>query len=117
MNTNTTLGQQGEKTAETYLLAQGYTLLHRNYRYKRAEVDLVMQKDRFLVLIEVKTRSSRQYGNPEEAVSGRKQEMLFLAAEELIQELDWQHEVRFDVVSIFWHHSHPEVLHIEDAFH
>ncbi|GAA4310743.1 YraN family protein [Nibribacter koreensis] len=117
MSTNTSLGQQGEKAAEHHLVAQGYELLHRNYRFKRAEVDLVFRKGHFLVLVEVKTRTSRQFGYPEEAVSGRKQEMLFLAAEALVEELDWQQEVRFDIVSIFWHHQTPEILHIEDAFH
>lgn len=117
MSTNTTLGQQGEKVAEDYLVKQGYELLHRNYRFKRAEVDLVLKKDQFLVLVEVKTRTSRQYGYPEEAVSGRKQEMLFLAADALVEDLNWQQDVRFDIVSIFWHHQTPDILHIEDAFH
>ncbi|QHL87885.1 YraN family protein [Nibribacter ruber] len=117
MSTNASLGQLGEKAAEAYLVTHGYQVLQRNYRYKRAEVDLVVLKERFLVLVEVKTRSSRQYGFPEEAVSPRKQEMLFLAAEELVQQLDWQHEVRFDIVSIFWHPTSPDILHIEDAFH
>ncbi|MFB9863222.1 YraN family protein [Rufibacter immobilis] len=114
---NTHLGKMGEHAAEAYLQAQGYLVLEKNFRYKRAEVDLIAAKEKMLVLVEVKTRSSHQYGYPEEAVSERKENLLRLAADYYIELHQWQHDVRFDVISILWRHGQPEILHIEDAFH
>ena len=117
MTHNTQLGQQGEKAAELYFLNLGYAVLERNFRHKRAEVDLIVAKDKVLVLVEVKTRSSYNFGFPEEAVSARKEELLQLAANHYLEVHQWPHEVRFDVVSILWRAGKPEILHIEDAFH
>ncbi|WP_460894656.1 YraN family protein [Rufibacter soli] len=117
MTHNTQMGQQGEKAAEDHFLSLGYVVLERNYRHKRAEVDLIVAKDQVLVLVEVKTRSSYRYGFPEEAVSARKEELLHLAANHYLETKQWPHEIRFDVVSILWRAGKPEILHIEDAFH
>ncbi|WP_210489605.1 YraN family protein [Rufibacter aurantiacus] len=114
---NTNLGKLGEQAAEAHLTALGYQVVERNYRYKRAEVDLILVKEKTLVLVEVKTRSTHQYGFPEEAVSSRKEAMLQLAADYYIEQHQWPHDVRFDVVSILWRKGQPEILHIEDAFH
>ncbi|ALI99184.1 YraN family protein [Rufibacter tibetensis] len=114
---NTTLGKLGEQAAEAHLSALGYRILERNYRYKRAEVDLIASKEKVLVLVEVKTRSTHQYGFPEEAVSSRKEALLQLAAENYIEVHGWQHDVRFDVISILWEKDQPKIFHIEDAFH
>ncbi|MBC3540581.1 YraN family protein [Rufibacter sediminis] len=114
---NTTLGKLGEQAAEAHLIAHGYQILERNYRYRRAEVDLIVLKETTLVFIEVKTRSTHQYGFPEEAVSSKKEVMLQLAADYYIEQHQWQYEVRFDVISVLWHQDRPEILHIEDAFH
>ncbi|WP_192822892.1 YraN family protein [Rufibacter sp. LB8] len=117
MTHNRHLGQQGEAAAEAFLQRQGFEILDRNYRYRRAEVDLIAKKDKLLILVEVKTRSTHAFGFPEEAVSARKEEMLHLAAEHYLEKINWQHEVRFDVISILWRNHQPEILHIEDAFH
>ncbi|WP_210462169.1 YraN family protein [Rufibacter roseolus] len=114
---NTNLGKLGEQAAEAHLTTLGYQVVERNYRYKRAEVDLILVKEKTLVLVEVKTRSTHQYGFPEEAVSSRKEAMLQLAADYYIEQHQWPHDVRFDVVSILWRQGQPEILHIEDAFH
>ncbi|WP_207433412.1 YraN family protein [Sabulibacter ruber] len=114
---NTHLGQLGEQAAEAYLAQNGYLVLEKNYRYKRAEVDLIVTKDKVLVLVEVKTRSTNAFGFPEEAVSTRKEAMLQLAADYYIEQRQWQHDVRFDVISILWRSGQPEIMHIEDAFH
>ncbi|MBA9076174.1 MULTISPECIES: YraN family protein [Rufibacter] len=117
MGHNTHMGRQGEAAAEAFLLQKGYLILARNFRFKRAEVDLIATKEKVLVLVEVKTRSSQAFGFPEAAVSARKEQMLHLAAEHYIEAMNWQHDVRFDVISIIWHPDRPEILHIEDAFH
>ncbi|SFU69459.1 YraN family protein [Pontibacter akesuensis] len=109
-------GQSGESLAAAYLQQQGYTLLHQNYRYRRAEVDIIAQKNDLLVFVEVKTRTTDRYGYPEEAVSSRKEELLLSAAEAFILEEGWQQEARFDIISITLT-SPPTIHHIEDAFH
>ncbi|WP_205503572.1 YraN family protein [Rufibacter psychrotolerans] len=114
---NTHLGQLGERAAEAYLTAKGFTVLERNYRHKRAEVDLIVAKEKLLVLVEVKTRSTYAYGFPEEAVSARKEALLQLAADHYVEQHQWRHEVRFDVISILWKNGQPDLVHIEDAFH
>ncbi|RAU84395.1 YraN family protein [Pontibacter arcticus] len=109
-------GQQGEDSATQYLTENGYTILCRNYRYKRAEIDIIAQKPDLLVFVEVKTRTTAKYGHPEEAVSRRKEELFLEAAAAYIEEINWQHDVRFDIISITL--TDKQVLHhIEDAFH
>lgn len=82
------LGYDGEDAALRYLLDRGYQLVHRNYRYRRAEVDLVVRRGQeLLILVEVKARSGVQYGYPEEFVTERKRQLLRLAAEQLQEEL------------------------------
>ncbi|AKD02683.1 YraN family protein [Pontibacter korlensis] len=109
-------GQLGENHAAAYLQQKGYTVLQQNYRYKRAEVDIIARKADLLVFVEVKTRTSNNYGYPEEAVNSKKEEMLLSAAEEYILQEEWQHEVRFDIISVTLT-SPPEIHHIEDAFY
>ncbi|MDX5419488.1 MAG: YraN family protein [Hymenobacteraceae bacterium] len=109
-------GRDGEHTAAAYLLKQGYTILQKNYRYKRAEVDIIAQRGNLLVFVEVKTRATNRYGFPEEAVNRKKEELILSAAEEYILQTDWQHEIRFDIISVTL--SSPiGIHHIEDAFH
>ncbi|GEO02885.1 UPF0102 protein [Adhaeribacter aerolatus] len=110
-------GLAGEEVAAQYLTAKGYTVLARNFRYQRAEVDLISQLDNLLVFIEVKTRSSLKHGYPEEFVSRRKIELFQLAAEEYISRINWQHDIRFDIVAITVNQGAYTCHHIEDAFH
>ncbi|MBF9252929.1 YraN family protein [Pontibacter sp. 172403-2] len=115
-NTHIRTGRHGEGMAARYLQQSGYTILHRNYRYKRAEVDIIAQKDSLLVFVEVKTRATDVYGYPEEAVSPRKEELLLTAAAAYIEQQNWQHDVRFDIISVTLS-APPVIHHIEDAFH
>lgn len=109
-------GQHGEDQAAHYLQQQGYTILRQNYRYKRAEVDIIAQKGDLLVFVEVKTRTTDRYGYPEEAVNRRKEALLLSAAEEFILQQEWQGEARFDIISVTLA-SPPAIHHIQDAFH
>lgn len=109
-------GQLGESHAAAYLREQGYEVLRQNYRYKRAEIDIIAQKGPLLVFVEVKTRSTDRYGYPEEAVNAKKEAMLLNAAEEFILQEEWQQEVRFDIISVTLT-SPPAIHHIEDAFY
>ena len=77
-------GKQGEQLAERYLLDQNYTILHRNWRYSRYEIDIIALKNEVLHFVEVKLRSSKNYGMPEEHVSKKKFKFLTQAADEFL---------------------------------
>ena len=65
------LGKKGEDLAVSYLLKQGYQILTRNFRYQKAEVDIIARKEDVLAIIEVKTRSTPDFGNPQDFVKGK----------------------------------------------
>ena len=112
------LGQAGETAAAEYFVARGYEVLARGYRHGRAEVDLVLrQGTALLVFVEVKTRSSSQYGTPETFVSARKKELFRLAATHLQEELDWRGDIRFDIVALTQLSQGFRIEHFEDAFY
>jgi len=115
-NAHIRTGQAGEALAAAHLQQQGYTIVQKNYRHRRAEVDIIAQKENLLVFVEVKTRGTDRYGYPEEAVNFKKEALLLSAAEAYIEETAWPHDIRFDIVSITLT-SPPVVHHIEDAFH
>ena len=114
---HTELGIEGEKYACEQLISKGYTLLSRNYRWNRAEIDLVMKDKDRIVFIEVKTRNTAVFGKPYEAVTKSKQKQLIKAANAYIQEKEVQEEARFDVVSIVWNSHGISMEHLKDAFY
>ena len=112
------LGTTGEVIAADYLQKEGFRILAKNFRYKKAEIDLIAQKDKLLIFVEIKTRSSDKFGFPEEFVSNRKIELFLMAAEEFILQKDWMHDIRFDIISISASgNGNFNIHHIEDAFH
>jgi putative endonuclease len=112
------LGQAGESAAADYLTAQGFEVLARGYRHGRAEVDVVARQGTALLLfVEVKTRSSSQFGTPETFVSERKKELFRLAATHLQEELDWRGDIRFDIIALTQLSSGFRLEHFEDAFY
>ena len=110
-------GEAGEEKAVRYLISKGYTILHRNYRHRRAEVDIIARKEKTLVFVEVKARGTDEHGWPEEAVNWKKEKLLLQAADHYIHHTNWLHEVRFDIISLTRSGSTFQVHHIEDAFH
>jgi len=112
-NTNET-GQHGERLAANFLEKKGFEIVERNYRCGKAEIDLIARKDRWLLFVEVKTRSSVGYGNPEEFVDPGKISRLYFAAEQYIYRINWQGHVRFDVVSVKLG-GDTIITHFEDA--
>jgi putative endonuclease len=109
-------GNIGEQWASKFLEEKGYEVVERNYRYKKAEIDIIVKKEKVLVFVEVKTRKSKLYGEPEEAVNQAKINLVLAAAENFIESYNWMFDIRFDVIAI--HYTHPvEIMHIQDAFH
>ena len=110
-------GKEGEDLAVDFLKKKGFTILERNYRHKRSEIDLIIRQDNWLVFVEVKARTSVAFGYPEEFVDYQKQKMIFAGALEYMYTLNWQGNVRFDIVSVDLSDSEPEIRHFEDAFY
>jgi len=110
------LGAIGEKIACNFLLEKGYTVLHKNWRHKRDELDLVTRFDDLLVFIEVKTRINSYMGSPVEAVTKGKQQRLIRAAQAYIETYDIDLEVRFDIIGIIKNQQQEEIIHVENAF-
>jgi len=111
-------GIKGEQIAENFLLRKGYTILERNWRSGKKEIDIIAETNGLLIFIEVKTRATTYFGYPEDAVSANKQDFMKLSAEAYIMEHVQFSEVRFDVISIiFVNDIVKEILHIEDAFY
>lgn len=103
--------------AAEYLSAKGYEVLERNYRYGRAEIDLIVKIKNWLVFVEVKTRSGSDFGFPEEFVDRAKEELILTAAENYIYKIDWEGNVRYDIVSVLGTVAGWEIEHFEDAFY
>jgi len=108
------LGKKGEEESIHFLLSQSYQILEKNYRYDRAEIDIIAKKDDLIIFVEVKTRSSPFYGNPEDFVSEAQQKRIVKAASHYIEEKQIDMNFRFDIIAII---NHKELLHFEDAFY
>lgn len=110
------LGRKGEDEAARYLQRNGYEIIERNWIFDRHEVDIIARNDEYIVFVEVKTRSSNQWGNPEEAVSKARIKRMVQAADFYLNEYDIEEPVRFDVMAVLWNGRTFEIEHIDDAF-
>lgn len=110
-------GTSGEKMAAGYFTSIGFTVLHTNWRHSHWEVDIIAHKNNILHFIEVKTRRTKKFGHPEEAVSKKKIQNLLNAAEEyLYQHPEWK-RIQFDVLAITVLKNEPvEYFFIEDVY-
>ena len=110
-------GQWGEDLAAEYLIKEGLTVSARNWRYKRAEIDIIAWEGDILVFVEVKVRDSISYGRPEEMVNHRKQRFLIDAGMAYMRAVDHQWEIRFDIIAITGRPDQVrEIKHFRDAF-
>jgi putative endonuclease len=108
------IGKQGEDLAADFLVQKGFDVVARNYRHKHAEIDLIVRKDDWLIFVEVKTRSSTAFGEPESFVDWKKGRKIMEAAEEYIFANDWHGHIRFDIIAVTLGHP-PKIVHFEDA--
>ena len=106
-------GKLGEDMAAMHLSNKGYTILCRNYRFKKSEIDIIALGNNTLVFIEVKFRKNASYGNPEEFVTSKKEALILLGAENYIFTNGWKGKIRFDIISIT---NKESVVHFQDAF-
>lgn len=111
------LGAKGEEIAKKYLQQKGFQIIDQNWRFgNNDEIDLIALDGDELVFIEVKTRSSNEFGEPEEFVNRKKQRFIVRAANFYIDKKDIDKEVRFDVVAIILNPFEENIRHIQDAF-
>ncbi len=116
MATHNELGEKGEELAVEFLQKNGYQILERNWRFKKAEVDIISQKNDVLAVVEVKTRSSNYFGNPQDFVNPKKIQLLVEAINEYVTSKDLDVEVRFDIIAILKNKNAFDIEHLEDAF-
>jgi putative endonuclease len=112
-----TLGKKGEDIAAAFLKKKGYNILFRNYKCSFGEIDIIAKHKKTLSFIEVKTRSTKKYGLPQEAVTPAKQAKISRVALEFVQRYKMENRAaRFDVVSVQSLNDGYEVDLIENAF-
>ena len=111
------LGKLGEETAASYLKDRGYDIIARNYRYRRAEIDLIARKGDTLAIIEVKTRTGTSLERVLEAVNRRKRERLVEAADHFLNSNRLQVNTRFDIIWVTRIKKDLRLEHIKDAFY
>jgi putative endonuclease len=112
-------GARGEDLAHRFLQKAGYTVVARNWRAEdgSGELDLVALDGQTVVIVEVKTRASAEFGLPEEAVDRAKRTHLVRTAARYAREAEVPfQEVRFDIVSILLDSHRPSIEHIRGAF-
>lgn len=111
-------GREAEQLAKRWLEGKGYVLVEENYRYKHAEIDLIMTFQGLLVFIEVKFRGGTGYGYAEEFVDYRKRQLIIRAADYFIHKIDWHQDIRFDIVGVYRdRYGNIAFKHFEDAFY
>ena len=111
------LGALGEELAVEFLEKNGYKILETNWTFQKAEVDIIATKDTVLAVIEVKTRSSIEFGLPQDFVKPKKIQLLVKAINEYVISNDLDLEVRFDIIAIQKENKGFLIEHIEDAFY
>ena len=115
-NLNQEIGQNGEEIASRYLRSLGYHILERNVRTPFGEIDLVAEHEHMIVFVEVKTRTSADFGWAEEAVNFRKQKRLSRLAAWYLARLKGECQARFDVLAIEMGAHSPELRLVQNAF-
>jgi putative endonuclease len=111
------LGKQGEQFAVDFLQNNGYEIFETNWVYQKAEVDIIAKKENILAIVEVKTRSSIDFGLPQDFVKPKKIQLLVKAVNEYVTQNDLDVSVRFDIIAIQKNGNEFIIQHLEDAFH
>lgn len=111
------LGKQGEKMAVEFLQKNGYEILETNWTFQKAEIDIIAQKENTLAIVEVKTRSTLDFGLPQDFVKPKKIQLLVKAVNEYVISNDLDVEVRFDIIAVHKDGESFVIEHLIDAFY
>ena len=114
------VGNKGENIACTFLESKSYNIVEKNFRAAKCEIDIIAQKDEYIIFIEVKTRSSQKFGSASQSVGGAKRKNIIKAAEMFIalNDLYIDMQPRFDVIEVYIDvkAGRNYINHIEFAF-
>lgn len=111
------IGEQGEQIAQQLLIDKGYSIEAINWSFQKAELDIICKTKTEIVFVEVKTRTSRYFENPKDAVTPKKQKNIIRAANAFIEQSNCNMGARFDIISVLLEEDKIEIEHIEDAFY
>ncbi|PKB16811.1 YraN family protein [Flavobacterium sp. 5] len=111
------LGKQGEDLAVAYLKKNGYIILNTNWTFQKAEIDIIAKIENTLAIVEVKTRSSLEFGLPQDFVKPKKIQLLVKAVNAYVIERDLDIDVRFDIIAIHKEGKTFVIEHLIDAFY
>lgn len=117
MGKHNEFGKEGEQIAVDFLLKNGYIIRYRNYRYLKAEIDIIAEKDSILAIVEVRSRSSDFIENIAETITPKKIKLLVMAADHYVTEGNFNVEVRFDIITILKSKHRFKLEHLENAFY
>lgn len=117
MGKHNEFGKKGEGLAKAHLIEAGYEILACNYRYLKAEIDIICRKEGILAIVEVKSRNSAYVENIADTVTKRKIKLLVMAADHYVVSHNLDLEVRFDIITILRTKKGYEITHLESAFY
>ncbi len=116
MNEKQIEGRQGEEAATKYLENLGYEILYNNFRCGQGEIDIIAKDEEEIVFIEVKTRTSKKYGEAREAVNNQKQKHIKRAASYYLYKNKLEEAfVRIDVIEVYIKNDIKIIKHVKQA--
>lgn len=115
MAKHNTIGLKGELLAQRFLISKGYNILATNWRLHKFEIDIIAEHTNELIIVEVKTRSTRHFGEAQQMVAAKKQLHLIEGAQAYIEENNINLPCRFDIISIYPNENNT-IEHFENAF-
>nr|WP_321232698.1 YraN family protein [uncultured Psychroserpens sp.] len=117
MASHNELGKKGEDIAIDFLLKHGYDIVTRNYVYQKAEVDIIAKKENVLAVVEVKTRTNANFGDPQQFLKPKQIQRIIKAVDEFVNSNNMDVEVRFDIIAIVLNKKGMTLEHLENAFY
>lgn len=117
MGAHNKLGKKGEVLAADFLIKNGYYILKKNYRYQHCEVDIIAKKGDILAVVEVKTRASKDFGDPQQFLKPKQIQRIIKAADYFVNDHNMELEMRFDIIAIVLNNKEMCLEHLENAFY
>jgi len=114
MYTRHILGKNGEDEAVKYLEKQGYTIIERNFMCKQGEIDIIALNEKYLVFVEIKSRTSNEFGLPSESVTERKKKHMIKAIQYYLYKRNLENvNIRIDVIEVYVKDEKYTINHIK----
>lgn len=111
------IGQLGEDAAAVYLQKNGYKIIERNYMISHSEIDIIAKTDKYLVFVEVRSKTGTEFGSPEDSMSAAKRRQVRKTAElYLLTNKFNELQVRFDFIGVIFENNEAKINHLINAF-